>query len=442
VTDTHLTERQRTGLQKHQIRGTLTSLNWNFSLRNIFGTIAGSSSFVFVAFALEIGVKKEQMGWIATLVSAACLAQMGGLLLANRVRNKKRMIVRLSLIEPLVLIAAIAITPFLPGIWKLYGLALGTFASSALLNLTRPLADDWTASAIPSGLRENFLGRRSQIMCILSIGATLGTGYAADRVTRFGVTGLAILLVFGALFGVFAALPLKRAVLPSVTARASVTWDDLKEVPRDHTFRRYLLVISIICIPFYLAAPFYQVFNLQVLHLSKVTIAYISVGYMIVRLILSQFSARWVSRLGPNLMLQGSCVLYIIFFFSFTLTLGGQAWPIFVGWALIGAGDAIFNVAQGTALFAAVPHTHARSAYFAAYNLLILSSYGIGGLVAMPMLEWFKEHPIIVGPWTMSNFHCLFFVVFILMVVCSIVLLFVPLSPTPPRATRANEAAA
>jgi len=429
VTDTHISQRQRSGLEKGQIRGTLTSLNWNLSLRNIFGTIAGSSSFVFVAFALAIGVKKEQMGWIATLVSVACLAQMAGLLLANKVKNKKRMIVRLSFIEPLVLIVAIAVTPFLSYPWNWYGLALGTFASAALLHLTRPLADDWTASAIPSGLRENFLGKRQQVTSIIAIGATLATGYAADWVKGFGVAGLTGLLIIGALFGVVAALPLRRAVLPSVTARASVTWADLKEVPHNRPFCRFLLVISVICLPFYLAAPFYQVFNQEILRLDLSTIGYITVGYLVIKILLSNLSARWVTKLGANRMLQVSCFVYTLFFMCFLLADKGRAWPVFVGWMFSGAGDAIFNVAHGTAMFGSIPHSTARSAYFAAYNLLILLSYGVGGIVAMGLLEWFKHHPIVLGGWTMTNFHCLYFVVFVFMVVCTLALRFFPLIP-------------
>jgi MFS family permease len=429
VTDATATARQTTGLTKHPTRRTLSSLNWSLGLRSVFGTVSGSSSFVFVGFALQMGIAKEQMGWIASMVSAACVMQMAGLLVSSRVKNKKRMVVRLSLAEPILLILAVATVPFLPPGWRLYGLAIATFASAALLNMTRPLADDWTASAIPAGLRENFLGRRSQVMSIIAIAATLASGYAADGVTRWGSIGLAVILIIGALFGVFAALPLRRAVLPSVTARANVSWADLKDVAANREFRRYMIVIILISLPFCFASPYYQVFHLQVLGLKPTSIAYLTIGYLIFKVLLSRLSANWVSRLGADHMLSLVGLIYTIFFFTYVATASGHVWPVFVGWMLTGMGDAIFNVAQGTALFAVVPHTPARSAYFAVFNLLILALYGAGGLLAMPILEWFKHRPVAFGPWTLDNFHCLYALVLIMMVLCTGAVRLIHLNP-------------
>lgn len=412
--------RQRTGLTKHQTRGTLVSLNWNLALRTIFGTISSSGSFVFVAFALSLGLQKEQMGWIATMVSFASLAQMAGLIVSSRARNKKRMLVHLSLGEPLVLILAIAVIPFLPHSWKLYGLAIAVFASAALINLTRPLADDWTASAIPAGLRENFLGRRSQLLSFIAIGATLATGYMAEWIRGSSQANLAWLLIAGALFGVWAALPLRRGVLPSVTARASVTWEELKEVPRNRPFRRYLLVICLISLPFFLASPFYQVVHLEVLKLSTPTIAYMTVGYYVVKSLMSRYCATLVVRWGADLMLSIACVIYTVFFLSYVLAYKGHAWPVFAAWVLLGLADAIFNIAQGTALFAVIPHTPARSAYFATFSLIVLAFYGIGGLLAMPFLEAFKGKRIAFAGLMLNNFQCLFLLAVVLMIISTV----------------------
>jgi len=96
---------------------------------------------------------------------------------------------------------------------------------------------------------------------------------------------------------------------------------------------------------------------------------------------------------------------------------------------MIGLADAVFTIAQGTALFAVVPHTPARSAYFAVFNLLILGLYGIGGLLAMPILEWFKHREVTIGAWTLSNFHCLFAIVFVSMMLCTILVRLLHLSP-------------
>jgi MFS family permease len=231
---------------------------------------------------------------------------------------------------------------------------------------------------------------------------------------------------------VWAALPLRRGVLPSVTARASVTWDEIKSVPRNRAFRRYLLVISLISLPFYLASPFYQVVHLEILHFRPSTIAYMTVGYYIVKSLMSRYCATLVSRLGADFMLSTTGFIYTMFFAGYVLAGPGHSWPVFAGWILLGVADAVFNIAQGTALFAVVPHTPARSAYFAVFNLILLAFYGVGGLVAMPILEYFEDKPLHVGAWSLNNFQCLFAIAVVLMIIGTILVRVIHITEPKP----------
>jgi MFS family permease len=425
--------RQPSGLTKNQTRSTIASLNWNTGLRTVFGTVSSPASFIFAAFALSIGVEKEQMGWIASMANAACLMQIAGLVVTNRVRNKKRMVVRLSMAEPLLLLLAIITIPFLPAAWRVFALVIATFASAALLNLTRPLSDDWTAAAIPAGLRESFMGRRSEILSVVGIAAILISGIAADKVGALGTNGLAFLLAIGAVIGIVAALPLRRAVLPSITARASISAADLKSVLQDRVFVRYFSVIMTINLPFFLATPYYQVFNLSVLKLNLTQIAFITVGYQVVKVLVSRMSAQWVSRLGIERMLTFNCVLYIVFFSCYIVAAAAGAWIIYVAWMIAAVADTVLNIAHVSAFYRILPHTPARSAYFAMYNIISLALAGLGAMVSIPILKWLKRFTFSFDGWTFSNFHYLFALATLIMIAATIAVRLSNLRLSEPR---------
>jgi hypothetical protein len=425
--------RQPTGLTKTQTRSTIASLNWNTGLRTVFGTVSSPASFIFVAFALKIGVGKEQIGWIASMANAACLMQIAGLVVINRVHSKKRMVVGLSMAEPLLLLIAIITIPFLPAAWRVIALIIATFASAALLNLTRPLSDDWTAAAIPAGLRESFMGRRSEILSVVGIATTLISGYAADKVGVLGTNGLVVLLAIGAAIGIGAALPLRRAVLPSITARASIGAADLKAVWQDQVFLRYFGVIMTINLPFFLATPYYQVFNLSVLKLSLTHIAFITVGYQVVRVFVSRTCAKWVGRLGIERMLTFICVLYIVFFSLYVMAAAAGAWPIYLAWMITAVADTTLNIAHISAFYRILPHTPARSAYFAMYNIIALTLASLGAMVSIPILNGFKRLAFSFNGWTFNNFHCLYALATVIMILATIAVRKVDLRLSEPR---------
>src|SRR5205085_7506688 len=130
-------------------RATLGLFNWNLALRAVFDATCAGTTIIFVSYALELGVPAERMGFVTCAVSAACILQMLSISVSRRVRNKKRLVVSLALIEPLLMIGAVLIVPFLPPMLRLYVLSSAAFVAAAALHLSRPLTDEWVASAIP-----------------------------------------------------------------------------------------------------------------------------------------------------------------------------------------------------------------------------------------------------------------------------------------------------
>ena len=178
-----------------ETRDSLAWFNWNISLRGVFETICGGTTLVFTAFALVIGVPQDAMGYFTAIISFSCILQVLGMPLASRVRRRKRFILTVALIEPMLLIAAVLLAPLLPAELRPVSLGLAFFLASACLHLTRPYSDDWLATTIPSGLRGRYIGQRLRLSSIAIIASTLVVGAGVELLGKTNGAGLAGLLI-------------------------------------------------------------------------------------------------------------------------------------------------------------------------------------------------------------------------------------------------------
>ena len=119
-------------LSKKDTRSSLAWFNWNISLRGVFETICGGTTMVFVAYALVIGVPRDAMGYFSATIGFACILQLLCLPLVSRVRRRKRFILIVAVIEPLLLVAAVLLTPILPPALRPISLGLAVFLAACI----------------------------------------------------------------------------------------------------------------------------------------------------------------------------------------------------------------------------------------------------------------------------------------------------------------------
>ena len=413
-------------LTKRETRDSLAWFNWNISLRGVFETICGGTTLVFVAFALAIGVPPEAMGYFIAVISCACIVQLLGMPLANRVRQRKRFILTVALVEPIVLIAAVLITPLLPPAWRPVSLGFAVFAAAACLHLTRPFSDDWLATTIPSGLRGRYIGRRIRVSSIAIIASTLAVGGGVELLGKDNSVGLATLLIGGAVFGVLAAWMLAKATKPVVQEPATFTLADLRAVWRTRPFIRLTLGTVVLMLPFYFAGAYYQVFNLEVVVMRPGLIAAMGVGYLLIKLILTPWLGGICDRVGPRPMFWIMAPIYAAFFLCFPFAEPGRAWPIIVAWAFVGLADGIYAVAAPAALYGTIPAQGSRPAYFAVYNLISLGCYAVGGVLAVPLLGLLNQIDWSWGPARLGGYHLFYALCGLVMIPCTAAVLLFP----------------
>jgi MFS family permease len=413
-------------LTKTEIRASLAWFNWNVSLRGVFETICGGTTMVFVAFAMAIGVPQDAMGYFSAIISCACIVQLLSLPLISRVRKRKRLILGLALIEPLLLILVVMLTPVLPPVLRPLSLGIAVFLAAACLHLTRPFADDWLATTIPSGLRGRYIGRRVRFSSIAIIAATLAVGSAVEVLGKANKTGLAALLITGALFGLVAALTLTRATMPVQHAPEPFNPGDLRAVMCTRSFGRLLAGTLLFNLPFFFACAYYQVFNLEILKMRPWLIACMGVGYLIVRLLLTPWFGGICDRIGPRRLLWITGPIYSAFFLCFPFAATGRVWPIIFAWAFVAVADGITAVAAPAALYGSIPAQGARPAYFAVYNLANLGCFAIGGILAVPLLRLLQSVHWAWGSANLGGYHLFYAICGLVMLPCTAAVVLIP----------------
>ncbi|MBP9914507.1 MAG: MFS transporter [Opitutaceae bacterium] len=406
-------------LNRQETRASLAWFNWNVSLRGVSETICGGTTMVFVAFALVIGVPQDSMGYFGAAISCACIVQLLCLPLVSRVRQRKHFILTVAIIEPLLVILAVVLTPTLPPALRPVSLGVAVFLAAACLHLMRPFADDWLATTIPSGLRGRYLGRRVQVSSIAIIASTLGVGYAVEVLGKSNGRGLAVLLIIGALFGLAAALTLSRATMAVEKTTTPFNLGDLLTVLRTRPFVRLVVGTMVFMLPFYFACAYYQVFNLEIVVMRPWLIACMGVGYLAVKLALTPWLGRICDRVGPRRLLWLAGPIYSAFFLCFPFAELGRPWPIIAGWAFVAVADGIYAVAAPAALFGTIPDQGARPAYFAVYNLTSLGCYALGGVLAVSLLRFLQPANLTLGSFHFGGYHLFYALCGLAMIPCT-----------------------
>jgi len=397
-------------------RRSLEAFNWSAILRSVFDTLCGGTTFVFVGFALSLGIAREKIGLITLITSLACLLQIVAVMLLGVIEDKKRFIMRVALAEPLIMMAAVLALPFLPPWLRVLALLTAVFAAAACLQLTRPLLDNWVSCTIPAGVRGRYLGRRFQLLSGVTIVCTLAAGFIAERIDKQDSFGLGCVLAAGGVFGFLSVLVLRHATMPALSAEARASWADVRQILHQRAFRRYLYAFAIYNLPFLFACPYYQVFHLTVLHMPESLIATTMIGYLLTKLFVTRWCGRLHDRWGSRRLILRAGAIYTVFFLMYPLAGTERAWMILVAWALVGAADAAWNVSVTAVLYGVIPETRARPAYFAFASLLNSGLCGLGALVAIPVLGAMADWAWKLGPFQFGQFHFFYAMCTVLMI--------------------------
>jgi len=416
----------RTTTRSRRLRRSLAAFHWNIALRSVFATVCGGNTFIFVALALALGVSKESTARFTLAASLGCLFQLLILPMLGRVADRKRMVLIVGMLEPLMfmlMVLAVFLAPR-PVRWLI--LVIGLCISSAFLNMTQPIRDDWLASLVPAGIRGRYLGRRELFICGALIVATLLSGWAGDVVGKENAVGLAVIIGVGSLFGIASIVTLSGAHMETVAAQA-ISWSAVVRTLNERGFRRVLIFAVLFNLPFFVGMPYYQVVYQRVIGMSLRAISGMFIAYFVIRMLFATYAGRLVDRLGARAAILLCGPVYVLFFGLMTVTEPGKSWPVFLGWSMSASADATWSVAMQACLFGAVPAGKAeRPAFFAVYNVILLSLYGLFAVLVEIVIRHLSGFSMMIGTQRLGPYQILYACCTLLMIAVSFSPLLLP----------------
>jgi len=419
-------------LSKAETRTALRAFNWNLACRGVFTTLCGGTTMFFTAFILSLGVAQEQMGNVAFVMSLACLLQLLAAPLLARVPGRKVLLLTIGTLEPLLFAGAVLGVPWLPLAWRLPVLFAAIFLATMAINLIQPFTDDWLATTIPPDLRGRYIGRRLQLFSVTVIVTTLVASHLLERtIGKTNTTGLGWLLVFGGLFGLLSILSLRRAAMPATATTAQFSWRDIPAVFRHRQFARLLVFIFLYNLPFSFACPYYQVYHLEVVQAKASMIGYMMNVYLVVKILTVSLLGRLADRWGARRLIYLVSVIYVLFFGVYATCQPGLAWVLVAAWGAVALADGAWGVVLTKLLYETVPDTPLRPAYFAVNNIVGVLFTGIGGMLAVPVLEAIRGVSLTVGPLHLGSFHLLYLGCTLLMIPCLFATRLLPVRTRP-----------
>ena len=348
------------------------------------------------AFALSLGASNAFIGLVAALPHLASLLQLVGVVLVERLRNRR-----------LICVSAAAM-----GRLTLWGLPIAAFMGEPEVSLTLLFAamcvryamgafvtcswNPWIRDLIPDQERGKLMSRRLSYM--LAMGMVVGLAGSVfidtwpDWSGRPANEGYGVLFLGACIAGIVSLFSMANISEPRMPKpEGSLNLVSRLSAPfKDENFRRLMFFLATWNFAANLAAPFFTVHMLTRLGLDLFPVTVLAVLSQLTNVIVLQSFGRIADRVSNKAVLAASAPFFIACTFAWVFTTATETrWAvlailagvhIFTGFATAGVSIATANIAMKLA-----PYGNS-TAYLAANSLVSWATAGaapmIGGLCA------------------------------------------------------------
>ena len=260
------------------LRGLRISI-WEGSYATIWLILTGGA--FLTGFALWLGANNFEIGLLTAIPMISGLVQVIAAYQGEKQASRRPFVSRFSLIGRLLWLP-ILLLPFLFAHSAAVPVFLILYAVSfVLVNIPIPAWTAWMADLVPADFRGRYFGKRNMVAGVVAMAVGLPAAWFLDYETRNGrneAIGFGILFGFGVIGAILSYAAIMRQPEPP---RAK-----LQEEPGSHglrglagyylvpfadkNFRGFLAFSALFSIGQYVAAPFFNVYALQVLRLNYV----------------------------------------------------------------------------------------------------------------------------------------------------------------------------
>lgn len=240
------------------------------SCSQIMGALAGGA--FLVAYALSLGAGNTSIGIIAALSPLTQVLQIPAILLIERVKRRKLIVVCMAGASRSLLVLMAGLPFLLPPGYRLAAFLSCLCCYYALGTISGCAWNAWMYDLIPQDIMGRFFGKRLAVATACAALLSLAAGFLVDHAILVWSDErlvYSVLFAVAAIAGLYGVYNLSRVPEPTMTPQKMESIFHLLTTPfRDGNFRNLLLFLGTWNFAINLAAPFYTVYMLKSLQLS------------------------------------------------------------------------------------------------------------------------------------------------------------------------------
>jgi MFS family permease len=370
---------------------------------------------VFTGFVLSLGASESSIAQFISIGSFASLAQiLSSSLLAHRIKRKKTFVITMGCLHTLFRFS-IVLVPLFTSSHQISLIAILIGLGMVSWHLAGPIFSGWNAHIIPEDIRARFIGRQTMANLLVGIVASYAAGWYLDlfdEPTKY--TGFFAIFLVATLIGLGGFLNLSR--VPFRATESDSQTGSLLIPFRNPQFRNLLIYFWTWNFAWSVGSPFYSVFMLKTLQISYSNVAILTSLLMAAMVLGSQLLSGLIDRYGSKAMLQILTIpsLFTPIFWIFNRP--DFYWFIPVAMILNGLIFSGILVSVNSLLYANVPESGNRTAYFAGWSCAVFLAYAIAPLVGSALVTWFKPLHVQLFGFDIGKLQLVFFVSAVLMI--------------------------
>jgi MFS family permease len=366
-------------------------------------TGALSGGVLLVAFALALGATPLHIGLLAAIPFVCQAAQLPGVLVVDRIRQRRRIAV-VAVTIARVAILSLAFLPFLPeGALRLYWLIAAQFLICALGSLGGCAINSWLHQLLPLQGLGAFFARRLFWSTAMACGGTLFAGLLVDELpvpdkllaygTVFALAGVA---------GFISSYYLARVPEPQMLdagPKVSIL-TKLRAPLSDPNFRRLLIYLAAWNVASNLAAPFLTVYLMTQLGYGLTMVTTLWVTSQIANALTLYLWGKLSDRLSNKAVLSVALPVYFLCTFGLVFADAGgsprlQLALLYGLHVVMGAAMGGIGLATGNLGLKLAPQGQGTT-YLAAIGLVSSIAGGVAPIAAGALAQWLEKSQLSV----------------------------------------------
>ncbi len=393
-------------LTEREVRSGLRYLTLDGVMSQSMATLTAGA--FLTAFAIQLGASNFVIGLLAAIGPLSQLLQLPGILLVEKVRNRRAITVFAALISRLCFLM-VALLPFLVGPQvAVAALVVLLIVNSALGAIGGCSWNSWMRDFVPESIMGSYFSKRMRWATAAGIALSiLGAGYLDLWKGRFPdhlTEGYCLLFVFGFVFGAMGVFCLNKVPETNMAAGEHEKIMTILSRPfRDENFRKLIAFMCSWNFAANLAGPFFMVYMLKRLGLSMSMIIGLSILSQVMNFLFLRLWGSYTDRFSNKSVLQICGPMMLVAIFGWTFTTMPETYfltlPLLILiHILMGIASAGVSLANGNIALKLAPKGQA-TAYLAANTVANSVAAGIAPILGGKFADFFSAREL---TWTLT----------------------------------------